>query len=102
MMSDEVMEQINIEFTTFNEYKDKVLNEARDFYNNTKKNLEAMQFTCLHKFLSTKFATEKSLDYYCSACDQGFKNNRALAAHRKSKSCKASPNYVEPVVKVGV
>ena len=102
MMSDEVMEQINIEFTTFNEYKDKVLNEARDFYNNTKKNLEAMQFTCLHKFLSTKFATEKSLDYYCSACDQGFKNNRALAAHRKSKSCKASPNYVEPVVKVSV
>lgn len=99
VMSDEVMEQINTEFTAFNEHKEKVLTEAREFYNNTKRNLEAMQFSCLHKFLSTKFATEKSLDYYCSACNQGFKNNRALAAHRKSKTCKASPNYVGEALK---
>jgi len=98
VMSDEVMEQINIEFNAFNEHKERILSEARDFYNNTKKNLEGMQFSCLHKFLSTKYATEKSVDYFCVACNMGFKNNRALAAHKKSKSCKASINYVAPVV----
>ena len=97
VMSDEVMEQINLEFNAFNEHKERILSESRDYYNNTKKNLEAMQFSCLHKLLSTKYATEKNVSYYCTACDMGFKNNRALAAHKKSKSCKSSANYVEPV-----
>jgi hypothetical protein len=94
LMTDEVMEQINTEFVTFNENRDRLLGDAREFYNNTKRNLDAMQFACLHKFLSTKFATEKSLEYVCAACEVGFKNNRALAAHKKSKSCKANANHV--------
>ena len=88
IMTDEVMDQINTEFIGFIEHRDRVLSDAREFYTNTKRHLEAMQFTGLHRFLSTKFATENSLSYYCASCDQGFKNNRALAAHKKGKSCK--------------
>jgi len=97
IITDDVMEQINTEFATFNESKERMMTDAREFYNNTKRNLEMMHFVGLHKFLSTKFATEKSAEYICKACEIGFKNSRALAAHRRSKTCKANDNNAENV-----
>ncbi len=88
IITDDNMEQMNIEFIQFNDYKNIILTDLRNYYNNTKKNLETMQFSTLQRFLGTKYATEKLLDYFCPACDLGFKNNRALAAHKKSKNCK--------------
>ena len=61
-----------------------------DFNTKIKSQINMMEFKTLKRFLSTKYASEKNLEYYCEACDLNCKNLRALKAHKRGAKCKAN------------
>jgi hypothetical protein len=90
LISDEQMEEINTECRFFIEQKDAMLLTCGDFNTKIKSQINMMEFKTLKRFLSTKYATEKNLEYYCEACDLNCKNLRALKAHKRGAKCKAN------------
>lgn len=92
LISDEQMEEINAECRFFIEQKDAMLLTCSDFNAKIKSQINMMEFKTLKRFLSTKYASEKNLEFYCEACDLNCKNLRALKAHKRGAKCKANQN----------
>jgi len=90
LISDEQMEEINTECRFFIDQKDAMLLTCSDFNTKIKSQINMMEFKTLKRFLSTKYASEKNLEYYCEACDLNCKNLRALKAHKRGAKCKAN------------
>lgn len=92
MISDEQMEEINTECRFFIEQKDAMLLTCSDFNTKIKSQINMMEFKTLKRFLSTKYASEKNIEYYCDACELNCKNLRALKAHQRGAKCKSNQN----------
>ena len=115
IISDEILLEINQEFTTFLNQKESLMNFIREsnkkillFEPNPLNNLNEIELPLLHKLLSSKYASTKTLNLKCDICNKftGL-NSKSLAAHKskcvkpsESESSEASENNTQDKNKV--
>ena len=84
-LTDEQLLDINQEFQTFLNQKETVINYIRDTHKRLIQQILDIELPCMHKYLSSKFATTKTLDLRCNICNKFTgKNNKSLASHKKT------------------
>lgn len=84
-LTDEQLLDINQEFQTFLNQKETVINYIRDTNKRLIQQILDIELPSLHKYLSSKFATTKTLDLKCNVCNKFTgKNNKSLASHKKT------------------
>ena len=88
-LTNEQLLDINQEFQTFLNQKETVINYIRDTNKRLIQQILDIELPSLHKYLSAKFATTKTLDLKCNICNKFTgKNNKSLASHKKACSLK--------------
>jgi hypothetical protein len=97
-LTDEELLCINQEFQTFLNQKETLINYIRDTNKRVIQQILDIELPSLHKYLSSKFATTKTLDLKCNICDKFTgKNNKSLASHKKSCTIKNTISDESPV-----
>ena len=90
-LTDEQLLDINQEFQTFLNQKETVINYIRDTNKRLIQQILDIELPSLHKYLSSKFATTKTLDLKCNICNKFTgKNNKSLASHKKTCTSKSN------------
>jgi hypothetical protein len=102
-LTDEQLLDINQEFQTFLNQKETIINYIRDTNKRLIQQILDIELPSLHKYLSSKFATTKTLDLKCNICNKFTgKNNKSLASHKKTCTIKSptltDDNIIEPTV----
>ena len=88
-LTDDELLCINQEFQTFLNQKETLINYIRDTNKRVIQQIIDIELPSLHKYLSSKFATTKTLDLKCNICDKFTgKNNKSLASHKKTCNLK--------------
>jgi hypothetical protein len=96
-LTDEQLLDINQEFQTFLNQKETVINYIRDTNKRLIQQILDFELPSLHKYLSSKFATTKTLDLKCHMCNKFTgKNNKSLASHKKTCSTKITESCESP------
>ena len=96
-LTDEQLLDINQEFQTFINQKETIINYIRDTNKKLIQQLLDIELPSLHKYLSSKFATTKTLDLKCNICNKFTgKNNKSLASHKKTCSIKKN-DYTDSI-----
>ena len=90
IISDEILLEINQEFTTFLNQKETLMNFIKESNKKILNHMNDLELPSLHKLLSTKYASTKTLNLKCDICNNftGL-NSKSLAAH-KNKCIKPS------------
>ena len=84
ILSDEILEHINNEYSTFANKKELFLTYLRESNKKSIEMVSEMELLTLGSYLSTKFATTKLNNYNCEICNKFVGRNRmSLAAHKK-------------------
>jgi hypothetical protein len=75
--------EINQEFTTFLNQKETLMNFIKESNKKILNHLNDLELPSLHKLLSTKYASTKTLNLKCEICNNftGL-NSKSLAAHK--------------------
>jgi hypothetical protein len=83
IISDEILLEINQEFTTFLNQKETLMNFIKESNKKILNHLNDLELPSLHKLLSTKYASTKTLNLKCEICNNftGL-NSKSLAAHK--------------------
>jgi len=82
-ISKDDLNSINTEFSNFIESKENIIKMVNDFQKKLCTSLKQLNFSCLEKYLGSKFAHLKTFNFECDICGKGWDTRRALAAHRK-------------------
>jgi hypothetical protein len=83
IIPDEILLEINQEFTTFLNQKETLMNFIKESNKKILNHLNDLELPSLHKFLATKYASTKTLNLKCDICNNftGM-NSKSLAAHK--------------------
>jgi hypothetical protein len=83
IVSDEILLEINQEFQNFLNQKETLLNLIKDSNRKIMNQITDLELPSLHKLLSIKFASTKTLDLKCNKCNKftGL-NLKSLAKHK--------------------
>ena len=83
IVSDELLLDINQEFQHFINQKDTLINFIKETNKKIFNQITNIELPCLHKYLSTKFASTKTLNLICDKCNifTGI-NSKSLSAHK--------------------
>ena len=87
-LSEEMMSNINKEFTIFVQRKTSALDLLKRFNKDMLKNLTEIELPEINKLLSCKFSTNDTSSSKCNLCGKIFKTPKGLAAH--SRFCNPS------------
>jgi hypothetical protein len=89
IISDEILLEINQEFQTFLNQKETLVNFIKDTNKKIINQITDLELPSLHKLLSTKYASTKTLDLKCDLCNKftGI-NSKSLSAHKNK--CKGN------------
>jgi hypothetical protein len=90
ILSDEILEHINNEYSIFANKKETFLTFLRESNKKSIEMVTEMELHTLESYLSSKFATTKLNNYNCEICNKfAGKNRMSLASHKKY--CKINP-----------
>ena len=83
IISDEILLEINQEFTSFINQKETLINFIKESNKKILNHLNDLELPSLHKLLATKYASTKTLNLKCELCNNftGI-NSKSLAAHK--------------------
>ena len=83
IISDEILLEINQEFTSFINQKETLMNFIKESNKKILNHLNDLELPSLHKLLATKYASTKTLNLKCELCNNftGI-NSKSLAAHK--------------------
>jgi hypothetical protein len=83
IISDEILLEINQEFTSFINQKETLMNFIKESNKKILNHLNDLELPSLHKLLATKYASTKTLNLKCDLCNNftGI-NSKSLAAHK--------------------
>jgi hypothetical protein len=96
IISDEILLEINQEFTTFLNQKETLINFIKESNKKIINHLNDLELPSLHKLLATKYASTKTLNLKCEICNNftGV-NSKSLAAHKTKCVKPPSPELSE-------
>jgi len=97
IISDELLLEINQEFQNFLNQKETVINFIKESNKKIINQITDIELPSLHKLLSTKFASTKTLNLKCDKCNNFTgTNSKSLAAHKSkcipNKNTEDSPS----------
>ena len=83
IISDELLLEINQEFQNFLNQKETLINFIKESNKKIINQITDIELPSLHKLLSTKFASTKTLNLKCEICNKFTgSNSKSLAAHK--------------------
>jgi len=97
-ISIEILNEINREYQLFVEHKENIVNMMKESSKSLIHQLDELKFSCLDKYLSTKFNTIKKIGSKCELCKVFIATNlKAMAAHRRGCNRKKLPVFTSPL-----
>ena len=87
-ISNEILDEINLEFMKFITQKETVINLVKDCQKKIIDEIKNISIPSLDRYLSTKFDSDK-ITYTCDVCNLFVApSKKALASHKRSKECR--------------
>ena len=83
-ISTEILDEINREYQSFATQKETIINSMKESHKRILHQLDDLKFSCLDKYLSTKYASVQKQGYKCELCKLFTASSlKAMAAHRR-------------------
>ena len=83
-ISSDILDEINREYQAFYRHKETILNILKETHKTIIHQMNDLKFTCLDKYLSTKYTSTQTKGHKCELCKSFTASSlKAMAAHRR-------------------